>query len=116
MKSTPIEVELDDGRTFVVRADGRDIRAWEGRHGESFIAADFSYTLMTELAGTAAVRSGDWGGTFEEFMEHAVNVAEAPGDEGGPTGKGRGDGQSSPSRSEPGSGSGSGKKQATKRS
>jgi hypothetical protein len=108
---------MEDGSTLDISADGRDIRAWEAKNNHSFLTAEFSYTLLTELAGLAAVRTGVFGGTFDEFMAACVNVSQELEDEaGGPTRKGRGDDQSSPSRSEPGSASASGKKRAPKQS
>lgn len=67
-------VEMDDGSEFKVTADGRDIRAYEGATGESFLTTRFSYTQVADLAGYAAIRLGLWNGTHEEFVEHNVSV------------------------------------------
>jgi hypothetical protein len=109
---------MEDGSTISVSADGRDIRAWEAANGASFLSAEFSYTLLTELAGYAAVRTGKFDGDLAGFMAVCVNVSQPdddePGGGGDPTPKGRGDEQSSPSRSARGSGSASGRKPAKK--
>ena len=77
MRKQVMEVELD-GRDEPMRVtvDGRDIRRWEAANEKSFITEPVSYTILTELAGWSAIRTGTYEGKHAEFMAEVINVTQ----------------------------------------
>ena len=94
-------VEVDGAEeTFTAAVDGRDVRTWEARHSESFMAQRLSYTQLTELAFFALARSGDYSAGYDEWMANCIGVREVSDAqeveaESRPTRKGRGGGSRS---------------------
>lgn len=74
-------VELDDGETFEVSSDARDIRRWEATYGKSWLDTPLSYTEVAQLVYLACTRSGVLNGrfpTYDEFDRHCVATAGLP--------------------------------------
>lgn len=91
-------VEVDGSEeTFVAEVDGRDVRTWEARHAESFMAQRLSYTQLTELAFFALARVEKYSGGYDAWMADCIGVREISETqeveaESRPTKKGRGGG------------------------
>jgi hypothetical protein len=85
MARSTLSAELEDGTVLQVVADGRDIRAWEGLHAESFMGVDTTYTIVSELAGLAAIRSGQFDGDLPAWLAVLVDVREVASAGGVPT-------------------------------
>lgn len=68
-------IEMDDGRTFEIDSDARDIRAWEAEHEQSFFRVELSFTTYAQLAYLAgrrtAVLNGEWP-DYQTFDAHCV--------------------------------------------
>ena len=76
MKQT-IEVEMDDGVTYLIHADARDIRAWEAEHEKSWFREPLSFTTVTQVAFLAGRRTGVLNGQwsdYETFDKHCINA------------------------------------------
>lgn len=70
-------VEVDGvEETLAVSVDGRDVRAWEARHDESFTAKQLTHTKIAELAFFAAARSGAYAGGYDSWMSDCVWARE----------------------------------------
>ena len=70
-------VEVDGvEETINANVDGRDVRQWEARHGESFMAQRLSYTQLTELAFFASERVGDYKSGYDRWMADCIGVRE----------------------------------------
>jgi len=70
-------IEMEDGTTYDVEADGRDIRAWEAEYAQSWLRTDTSATSVTQLAYLAGRRSGVLNGawaTYDSFDKSCVDV------------------------------------------
>lgn len=83
MKQT-FTVQMDDGASYRIESDARDIRRWESEYGESFLSKRFSFTTIAQLAYFAGKRTGVLNGayqSYEDFDAHCVDasgVKEAP--------------------------------------
>jgi hypothetical protein len=78
-------IEMDDGTTFDVDADARDIRAWEALYDKSFLQSPLSYTEIAQVAYLAAKRTGVLNGayvTYEEFDRHCIDARGKRGGSG----------------------------------
>ncbi len=76
------EYQPDGGEPFTLRADSRDVIAWErrkpGRH-LGMIEATPRMQDLSELAWLTARRLKQWGGDLAEFQDTvAVNTAKDP--------------------------------------
>lgn len=93
MRKTRMEYELDGKDPQEVTVDGRDIRGWESQTEKSFIEDKLSYTMLTELAALAAIRTKQYKGDFDKFMAEVVNVRQLSDEDvaGDPTEKAPGD-------------------------
>ena len=70
-------IEMDDGTSYDVEADGRDIRAWEAEHGRSWFAERLSFTNLAQVAYIAGRRTGVLNGawpTYDDFDAHCVEA------------------------------------------
>jgi hypothetical protein len=97
-------IEMDDGTTFYVEADGRDVRAWEAQYGRSWFAERLSFTNLAQVAYIAGRRTGVLNGawsTYEDFDAHCVDATGRTEEPlvADPTRAGRTDGSSVRSRS-----------------
>ena len=73
-----VRLELEDGTEIKVAYDGRDLMAWETKHGKSALTADMSINMLAWLGWAAAYRQGMLNGsfgTFEKFSAVCVDVA-----------------------------------------
>lgn len=96
-----------------VVTDGRDMRAWEAQHEQSYVSTDSSLTKWAQLAYVGATRQGLYVGTWEAFDSRCVGVMPVkagPTKEAEPTRRAPGGGSSSPSASAPDSRPASSKK------
>ena len=88
-----VYLDDDDAAPFVVRVDGRDVRAWEAEHGLSFLTEQTSYTQMTWLAWHHASTYDGRQMSWEEFDRRCLALDEVKADNGqvrpGPTRKPR---------------------------
>lgn len=110
-----VRLDLEDGREVRTTYDGRDIRAWESKHGQSALVENMSLSMLTWLGHHAAVRTGAINGelsTYEAFDRVCVSVegVREPPDPPKPAAKrgkaspkNRGGGSSVPLPSEPAS-------------
>jgi len=81
---------LEDGREIVTTYDGRDIRAWEGEHGQSALIESMSLQMLTWLGHHAAVRRGELNGDLSTYAAFdAVCVSVEGVAEPGPTRRAR---------------------------
>lgn len=60
-------VEMDDGATFDVDADARDIRAWEAAQDDSWLRVQASHTTLAQLAYHAGRRLGVLNGQWPDY-------------------------------------------------
>lgn len=94
-----VEVTLEGSKKrLVADVDGRDIRAWETKHGgKSFLHEQLTYTMLVELAYTALQRAGktDLGwADFDAACTWAKDVSGEATTSVDPTPKARGGGSS----------------------
>jgi hypothetical protein len=78
----PLIVEMDDGTSYDVDADARDIRAWEAQYDASWFATPTSFTNLAQVAYLAGRRTGILNGaypSYEEFDAHCVDARGRPG-------------------------------------
>jgi|SRR5215471_6349626 len=69
--------EMEDGQTFIVAADGRDLRRWEVEYKQSWIGTQFGLTHLAQLAYLALRRTKQLNGaypTYELFDAACTNV------------------------------------------
>ena len=96
-------VEMDDGATYEIDADARDIRAWEARYGISWFGARLTFTMLAQLAHLAGQRTGVLNGAYADydaFDAHCVATRGRPAEVvTDPTPADRTDGSSAPLRS-----------------
>jgi hypothetical protein len=74
-----MNVEMDDGQTFTVEVDGRDVRAWEAEYGRSWLADRLSFTNMAQVAFIAGRRTGVLNGTWPDYASFDAHCVEATG-------------------------------------
>ena len=70
-------IEMDDGTSFEVASDARDIRRWESEHGDSYIRTQISMTQIAQLVYLALRRTGQINGrypSYEDFDAHCVET------------------------------------------
>lgn len=67
-------VEMEDGSSWEVTADGRDVRTFEASTGESFISTALTYTQLSYLAAAASIRTAQYAGSVDSFLERNVSV------------------------------------------
>ena len=71
-------IEMEDGTTYDVDADARDIRAWEAEHDQSWLRVPASHTTLAQLAYAAGRRSGVLNGqwpSYDAFDARCVGLA-----------------------------------------
>lgn len=69
--------EMDEGTTFIVSADARDLRKWEALNDQSWMGTTFGLTHLAQLAYYALQRTGQLNGrypTYEDFDNACINV------------------------------------------
>lgn len=69
--------EMDDGTTYIVSADARDLRRWEAEQGQSWMSTTFGLTHLAQLAYLALRRTGQLNGrypSYEDFDNACINV------------------------------------------
>lgn len=70
-------VEMDDGSSYDMEADGRDIRKWEAEYEKSWLIERISFTSLCQLAFIAGQRTnvlnGQWP-SYESFDAHCVSA------------------------------------------
>lgn len=71
--------EMDDGTTYEVVADARDIRAWEAEYGLSYMATPLSFTEVAQVAYIAARRTGAIGDKYPSYKDFDAHCVEARG-------------------------------------
>lgn len=73
-----IDVYPDDGESFRIEADSRDVSFWERTfHGRSvgmLQGTGVQITYLEELAHVTAKRRGQYDGNLTEFREHCAIV------------------------------------------
>lgn len=79
-----IHVEMEDGETWVVVADQRDIARWEIQDfgcpwGE---VTSISFSLSRFLAWSASARQGKTELKWDEFNEKCIEVGDIPSEDG----------------------------------
>lgn len=60
-------IEMEDGTTFDVDADARDIRAWEAEHDQSWLSVRTSATTIAQLGYLAGRRTGALNGQWPDY-------------------------------------------------
>jgi hypothetical protein len=71
--------EMDDGETFDVSSDARDIRAWEAEYGKSYLSSPLSYTEIAQVAYIAAKRTGVLRDEYPSYKDFDAHCVEARG-------------------------------------
>jgi len=97
-------VSMDNGTSYDIDADARDIRAWEAEHDASWFATRLSFTTIAQLAHIAGRRTGVLNGAYPDYpaFDAACVDARFRKDEplvADPTPPDPGGGSSAPSRS-----------------
>jgi len=98
------EIQMDDGSSYTIEADARDIRAWEAEHSESFLNTVLSFTVVAQIAYLAGKRTGILNGQYPTYAEFDSHCVDARGKRdralvGNPTQKDRTEGSSATSPS-----------------
>jgi hypothetical protein len=74
-----IHVEMDDGATYDIDADGRDIRVWESTYDQSWFAGGLSFTRVAQVAFLAGRRTGVLNGAYPDYDAFDAHCVEARG-------------------------------------
>lgn len=74
-----LHLELEDGTTLEPVYDGRDLRAWETKHGKSSLVGPMSLSQLTWLGWAAAKREGSINGQFDRYEAFDAQCVEVRG-------------------------------------
>lgn len=72
-------VTMDDGSTYDISSDARDIRAWETQYERSWLAERLSFTNLTQLAFIAGQRTGVLNGRWADYASFDAHCVDARG-------------------------------------
>ena len=71
----PFIVEMEDGQTWKVTADLRDMRQWERNNkGQAFTTEPIPLERLNFVAWCASRRAGHYQGSFKLFDENVVSL------------------------------------------
>lgn len=73
------EVEMDDGSTYEIDADARDVRRWEAKYEKSYLSSPVSFTEIAQVAYLAGQRTGVLNGQYPSYEDFDAHCVEARG-------------------------------------